>query len=77
MVALGIANSRMKDFHDLPRPLNFPFDRTVLVRAVQNTFARRATPLSNTAPIALTVEFFTDDARRPLVPARLHANTRR
>jgi predicted nucleotidyltransferase component of viral defense system len=64
MVSLGMANSRMKDFYDLfTLAQNFPFDGTVLVRAVQNTFERRATPLPDAAPIALTVEFSTDAAK--------------
>lgn len=64
VVALGMANSRMKDIYDLlTLAENFPFDGTILVRAVQNTFARRATPLPNTAPIALTAEFSTDAAK--------------
>ena len=64
MVALGMANSRMKDFHDLfTLAQNFPFEGTVLVRAVQNTFARRGTPLPANAPIALTAEFAGDAAK--------------
>jgi predicted nucleotidyltransferase component of viral defense system len=64
MVALGMANSRMKDFYDLfTLAQNFPFDGLVLVRAVQNTFARRGTPLPDIAPIALTAEFPGDAAK--------------
>lgn len=64
MVALGMANSRMKDFYDLfTLAQNFPFDGTVLVRAVQNTFERRATPLPDIAPVALTAEFSGDAAK--------------
>ncbi len=64
MVSLGMANSRMKDFYDLfTLAQNFPFDGAILVRAVQNTFERRATPLPDDAPIALTVEFSTDAAK--------------
>ena len=64
MVALGMANSRMKDFYDLlTLARNFSFDGTVLVRAVQNTFARRGTPVPETTPIALTDEFANDAAK--------------
>ena len=64
LVVLGMANSRMKDFHDLfTVAQNFSFDGTILVRAVQNTFERRVTPLPDTAPVALTVEFSTDAAK--------------
>ena len=64
MVSQGMANSRMKDFYDLfTLAENFPFDGTVLVHAVQNTFARRATPLPDTAPVALTAEFSKDTAK--------------
>ena len=64
MVALGMANSRMKDFYDLfTLAQNFPFDGAVLIRAVQNTFARRATPLPDSVPVALTAEFSTDAAK--------------
>lgn len=64
MVALGMANSRMKDFYDLlTLARNFSFDGTVLVRAVQNTFARRGTPVPETTPVALTDEFANDAAK--------------
>ena len=64
MVALGMANSRMKDFHDLfTLAQNFSFDGTVLVRAVKNTFERRTTPLPHAPPIALTAEFSADIAK--------------
>ena len=64
MVSLGMANSRMKDFHDLfTLAQNFPFEGAVPVRAVQNTFARRGTPLPEIAPVALTGEFSGDAAK--------------
>ena len=64
MVALGMANSRMKDFYDLfTLAKNFSFSGAVLVRAVQNTFERRAAPLPDNAPVALTAEFSTDAAK--------------
>ncbi len=65
MVALGIANSRMKDFFDvwlLSR--SFAFDGATLASAIQATFQRRLTPLSATPPLALTPEFGTDAAKK-------------
>lgn len=61
MVQLGIANSRMKDFHDLwmiGRLLNF--DGPTLANAMARTFERRNTPLPSDIPLALTAEFSTD-----------------
>ncbi len=46
MAKLGIANTRMKDFHDvwfLTR--RFQLDAPTLRRAIEATFARRQTPL--------------------------------
>jgi predicted nucleotidyltransferase component of viral defense system len=60
MVRLGIANSRMKDFYDvwLLSKL-FAFDGRTLCKAVNNTFKRRSTPISDGLPLA-----FTDDFRK-------------
>jgi len=61
MVALGMANSRMKDFYDvwmMSRELQF--DGRTLARAIQATFQRRRSEIPNTAPTALTEEFATD-----------------
>jgi hypothetical protein len=58
MVALGMANSRMKDFYDIwVISKTFPFEGGLLSRAIQLTFERRQTAVSNTIPIALTPEF--------------------
>ena len=62
MVKLGIANSRMKDFHDLHSLCRaFEFDGQTLVEAVRTTFAQRGTelPLGGT-PLAFTPEFCED-----------------
>ena len=61
MVALGIANSRMKDFFEgwvLPHP--YPFAEPVLTDVFRVTFARRKTPVPAAPPLALTAEFGTD-----------------
>ncbi len=61
MVALGRANSRMKDFYDiwiLSRSLSFDGDR--LPRAIAATFARRGTMIPQDLPDALTPAFAED-----------------
>jgi predicted nucleotidyltransferase component of viral defense system len=61
MVALGIANSRMKDFYDvwiLAR--TFEFDGPALSRAIAATFRRRKTEVPAIPPLALTEAFSTD-----------------
>lgn len=67
MVKLGMANSRMKDFHDL-RALSelFPFDGQVLAEAIMRTFERRKTAIPTVAapPRALTSEFFEDESKQ-------------
>ena len=63
MVKLGIANSRMKDFHDLHSPSKtFEFNGKALVDAVRATFERRGTawPDGGT-PFAFTPEFYQDE----------------
>lgn len=63
MVKLGIANSRMKDFHDL-RSLSktFEFDGEALVDAVRATFEHRGTTLPDGGvPLAFTPEFYEDE----------------
>lgn len=61
MVALGIGNSRMKDFFDVwVLARSFAFAGPVLADAVRATFARRKTPVPAAPPLALTAEFGTD-----------------
>jgi predicted nucleotidyltransferase component of viral defense system len=65
MVALGLANSRMKDFDDLwilSRTQTFSEDR--LARAIAATFRRRDTPIPASAPEALTPAFSEDPTKR-------------
>ncbi|MBZ5538292.1 MAG: nucleotidyl transferase AbiEii/AbiGii toxin family protein [Acidobacteriia bacterium] len=65
MVELDMANSRMKDFHDiwtLTRHLDF--DGTKLTEAIRRTFERRKTLLPKSDPTALTPEFYEDRAKQ-------------
>lgn len=65
LVALGMLNSRMKDFFDLwAIGETFSFDGSVLAEAVRATFARRDTALPRQTPIALTVAFAEDAAKQ-------------
>ena len=58
MVALGIANSRMKDFYDVwTLARQFEFDGTLLSSAIRVTFERRQTPIPTAPPLALTTDF--------------------
>lgn len=64
MVALGIVNSRMKDFYDIwVLARENAFDGSVLSEAVRRTFARRRSPLPFTPPVALTSEFWEDRSK--------------
>jgi len=67
MVKLGMANSRMKDFHDV-RALSqiFSFDGQVLAEAIMRTFERRKTaiPTITAPPRAFTAEFFEDESKQ-------------
>ncbi len=64
MVALGIANSRMKDFFDLwVLAKRFAFDGATVCQAIQATFRRRKTPLPSEPPLALTPSFSMDAAK--------------
>lgn len=65
MVALGRANSRMKDFYDiwiLSRSFIFADDR--LARAIAATFARRETVIPVDLPDALTPDFANDQQKQ-------------
>lgn len=65
MTTLGLANSRLKDFYDVDfLAQNFAFDGAILVHAITATFARRATPVPTTTPLALTTAFSEDPAKQ-------------
>jgi hypothetical protein len=58
MVALGMANTRLKDFFDLGViARRTRLDGASLASAIAATFARRNTPLPAEVPVALTTDF--------------------
>lgn len=72
MVALDIANTRIKDFYDiwsLSRVRGF--DGATLAAAILATFTRRTTPLPEDAPSAPTDAFSEDPAKQRLWQAFL------
>ncbi len=61
MVALGIANTRMKDFYDLYRLSETQeFDGETLAAAIRATFERRGTAVPTQLPLALGDAFGRD-----------------
>lgn len=64
MVALGRANSRMKDIYDIwLLSKAYSFEGDGLARAIAATFARRKTAIPTTLPDALTPAFTEDPAK--------------
>ena len=65
IVALGMANSRMKDYYDLFVIFQqFPIDRENLSRAIQATFERRETAIPRQIPVGLSFEFAADSDKQ-------------
>ncbi len=65
MVALGRANSRMKDFYDVwVLARTYDFDPERLARAIAATFARRETAIPAVPPDGLTPAFAADGAKQ-------------
>ena len=65
LVALGMLNSRMKDFFDLwAISETFSFDGGVLADAIAATFERRHTDIPTDTPVALTPAFAEDAAKQ-------------
>lgn len=55
MIALGIANSRMKDFFDIWTFASTQrFDMSRLAKSIRSTFEQRRTPLPEVPPLALS-----------------------
>jgi len=64
IVALGMANTRMKDFYDLwVIASQFSFSGPSLVEAIKATFARRGTQIPSEVPIALSEAFSQDPGK--------------
>ena len=75
MVKLGIANTRMKDFHDIWfLAQRFEFDGPTLRKAIDATFARRQTNLPP-LPEALTDAFADDPSKQVQWAAFLRRNS--
>jgi predicted nucleotidyltransferase component of viral defense system len=65
MVALGRANSRMKDFYDIwLLSRTYEFEGDALARAIAATFARRRTSIPADPPYALTRAFADDRVKQ-------------
>lgn len=65
MVALGRANSRMKDFYDIwILSRSFAFDDERLAQAIAATFARRKTAIPTEPPDAFTPAFAADEQKQ-------------
>lgn len=64
IVALGQANSRMKDFYDLLALSQlFAFEGRLLAQAMRATFERRSTPLPAETPLGLSTTFAEDSEK--------------
>jgi predicted nucleotidyltransferase component of viral defense system len=65
MVALGRANSRMKDYYDIwMLSETYEFADDGLAKAIAATFQRRKTEIPTTVPDGLSETFATDNAKR-------------
>lgn len=65
IVELDMANSRMKDFHDIwTLARNLDFDGQQLSGAIQMTFERRKTDLPRSIPTAFTPIFYEDKSKQ-------------
>lgn len=65
VVALGLANSRMKDFYDLVTlPRAIPIETDDLAKTIQNTFERRTTAVPQLRPDGLSDAFGRDPIRQ-------------
>jgi Nucleotidyl transferase AbiEii toxin, Type IV TA system len=72
MVALDIANTRIKDFYDIWSLSRVrEFDGPVLAAAISATFRKRTTQLPECAPLALTETFSEDPTKQALWQAFL------
>lgn len=64
LVALGMTNSRMKDYYDLwALATAVDLDTKKIAAAIVATFNRRQTEIPHAAPVGLTAEFGNDEAK--------------
>ena len=65
IVALGLANSRMKDYYDIWFLSNrFLFDLETMAAAIRMTFTNRQTPIPDGIPIGLSDNFAADRTKQ-------------
>lgn len=65
IVALGMLNSRLKDYFDIWLLIHtFVFDYNLLLSSIQKTFRRRRTALPKACPIGLTATFSADATKQ-------------
>ena len=75
VVALGIANSRMKDFYDLwSVPRTVEIDPSELTQTLISTFSRRNTSIPSECPSGLTEEYSQDPLKIAQWSAYMEAN---
>jgi predicted nucleotidyltransferase component of viral defense system len=75
LAALGMANSRMKDYYDMWTLAQvFTFEGPLLVRAIKATFQRRRTSLPRDTPPGLGQEFSNDEVKTAQWGAFLNKN---
>ena len=65
IVALGMLNSRLKDYFDIWLLVHtFEFEHSLLISAIKKTFGRRRTELPKELPIGLTETFSKDVSKQ-------------
>jgi len=75
MVALGIANSRIKDFYDIwVMASDMPFEGKLLTEALKATFERRETAINDDALTVFKDEFTQDENKQKQWKAFLSKN---
>ena len=75
IVALGMANTRLKDYYDLYVLLDREvLEGSMLSAAVNATFCRRGMAVGDTIPVGLTEEFSEDPSRQAIWKSFLRKN---
>ncbi len=74
IVELDMANSRMKDFHDIWTLVrNLEFDGERLSESIRKTFERRKTELPSSVPTAFTSGFYNNKTKEALKKSSVRA----